>query len=154
MQDEPYLGQKVRQEKRDKSLCNGFTTHHKRRFDSWPLTNRRELFERYPRWAVRLLILYEEADDPTPISWLDRFSERRKAARHTYFLTYLALVVALLLGVVTVGLGAVKIWISYCDWKGDIGGICGSSTVDNALSTSSNLQASSVTANRPFHFTA
>ena len=36
---------------------------------------RRELFARYPHWAVRLHILYAEAEDPAPVTWFGRWAD-------------------------------------------------------------------------------
>jgi hypothetical protein len=128
--DEDYLTKKVRADGKDKRLYEEFVVHREISSNPASLTTRRELFEQYPRWAPRLLRLYEEIEDPTPTTWLERYSDRRKSARHVYTLTYLALVLALLLGILTVTLGILQVWISYCDWKGDIGGICGSQPAD------------------------
>jgi hypothetical protein len=88
-------------------------------------TSRREFFTRYPYWAVRLHNLYVEIEDPTPISSVGRWSELHKAARHMLWLTAVAFVVAILFGIVAAGLGAVQIWISYCDWQGeDVSRMC------------------------------
>jgi hypothetical protein len=85
-----------------------------------------QLYERYPRWGPRLEALYEEVNNPSPTTWLGRYSDRRKSPRHSYVLTYLAVVLAFLLGIITIALGIIQVLISYCDWKGDIGGFCGS----------------------------
>lgn len=90
-----------------------------------PLTNRRDLYQRYPHWAVRLDILFDEAENPTPVTWIERWSERRKAARHTFWLTFLAFTAAILFGLAATVLAAVQLWIAYCDWQdGSAGYIC------------------------------
>ncbi|KAM0817567.1 hypothetical protein AB5N19_03373 [Seiridium cardinale] len=87
-----------------------------------PLINRRELYQRFPHWALRLDILYEEAEDPTPISWAGRWSERKKGARHSFWVTFGVFVVAIMFGVTTTLLGAVQLWVAFCDWRGGDGG--------------------------------
>ncbi|KAI0554385.1 hypothetical protein F4679DRAFT_525901 [Xylaria curta] len=87
-----------------------------------PLTNRRELYERYPHWGLRLHMLLEEVEDPTPLSWMGRWSERRKAARYSFWVTFAAFVIAMVFGLVATILGAVQVWISYCQWQGEEGG--------------------------------
>lgn len=83
-----------------------------------PLTNRHELFERYPHWGLRLHILLEEAADPTPISRRGRWAERRKAARHSFWVTVLAFGVAIAFGIVATVLALVQLWIAWCTWQG------------------------------------
>ncbi|KAI1744984.1 hypothetical protein F4680DRAFT_403942 [Xylaria scruposa] len=87
-----------------------------------PLTNRRELYERYPHWGLRLHMLLEEVEDPTPLSWMGRWSERRKAARYSFWVTFAAFVIAIVFGLVATILGVVQVWISYCQWQGEEGG--------------------------------
>ncbi|KAI0142902.1 hypothetical protein GGR57DRAFT_508502 [Xylariaceae sp. FL1272] len=87
-----------------------------------PLTNRRELYERYPHWGLRLHMLLEEVDDPTPLSWVGRWSERRKSARHSFWVTFVAFVIAIVFGLVATVLGGIQVWISYCQWQGEAGG--------------------------------
>lgn len=88
------------------------------------ITNLKQLVEKYPYWATRLYAILVEVDNPTAISWFGRWSERRKAARHTFSLTYLGIVIAILFGMAATGLAAVSVWISYCDWQGDISRVC------------------------------
>lgn len=88
------------------------------------ITNSRQLFEKYPYWAPRLYAILEEVDNPTPLSWFGKWAERRRAARHTFRLTYLGIVIAVLFGMAATGLAAVSVWISYCDWQGDISWAC------------------------------
>jgi hypothetical protein len=88
------------------------------------ITDSKQLFDKYPYWASRLHAILEEVDNPTPISWFGRWAERRKSARHTFKLTYLGIIIAVLFGMAATGLAAVSVWISYCSWQGDIGGAC------------------------------
>jgi hypothetical protein len=54
----------LNREKLDSCLLSAFVAegHYQK-----PLTNRRELYERYPHWALRLHMLLEEVEDPTPL---------------------------------------------------------------------------------------
>jgi hypothetical protein len=124
----------------DQRLKAPFKFWYIENWDPRPLTNRRELFERYPYWAVRLHALYEEAEDPTPVSWIGRWSERRKAARHTFWLTYIAFVVALLFGIMGALLGTFQVWIAWCTWGGN-----GSSACNPGIATTSSTTAISST---------
>ncbi|KAK5651836.1 hypothetical protein OQA88_11605 [Cercophora sp. LCS_1] len=82
---------------------------NQRKFER-PIESTAELFKRYPHWAVRLQLLFEEADNPTPVSWWEMWAERRKSPRDSFWITFVAFTVAILFGVVS-------IWIAYCDWR-------------------------------------
>ncbi len=90
-----------------------------------PIKSSSELFRRYPHWATRLHILFEEAEDPTPVSALDRWAERRKAPRHSFWVAAAAFAVGIFFGLVTTALGVIQIWISYCAWRPAGTAICG-----------------------------
>jgi hypothetical protein len=111
--------------KLDKRLAAPFKSHHGETLHDRPLTTRRELFARYPHWALRLHILYAEAEDPTPVSWFGKWAERRKAARHTFWLTFIGFMVAILFGIVASIFAALQIWLSYCQWQGEnVSAVC------------------------------
>ncbi|GIJ90060.1 hypothetical protein Asppvi_009009 [Aspergillus pseudoviridinutans] len=76
-----------------------------------------QLLRTYPYWAVRLEILYQEAEDPTPVSCLGRWAERRKAAWHSYLVAFWAIVIAVFFGLAATALSAVQTWITYQAWK-------------------------------------
>lgn len=82
-----------------------------------PLTNSQELYERYPHWAPRLQALYEEAEEPAPSTALGRWAERRRAARHTYWVTAAAFLLAIVFGISSTVLGAMQLWVAYCQWQ-------------------------------------
>jgi hypothetical protein len=91
-----------------------------------PLTTRTELFKRFPHWGVRLHILLEEAADPSPITRLGRWSERRKGPRHAFWVTVAAFLLAVVLGLLALGLAVMQFWVGLCDWQGDsTGKSCG-----------------------------
>ena len=127
------MGRKDR--KLDKRLSAPFKCLHQGTLYDRPLTTRRELFARYPHWAVRLHILFIEAEDPAPVSLFGKWAERRKAARHTFWLTFIAFVVAILFGIVATILSALQVWITYCQWQGETAsGVCKSPTPTTVLS--------------------
>lgn len=89
-----------------------------------PIKNSQELFRRYPHWAVRLQVVFEEADDPTPTSQAGMWAERHKASRHSFWITFVAFAVAIAFGIISTCLGVVQIWISYCAWRSAESGVC------------------------------
>jgi hypothetical protein len=98
---------------------------------SQSITNSRQLFDEYSYWAPRLCLILKEVDNPTPLSWFGKWADRRKGARHTFSLTYLGIVIAVLFGMAATCLAAVSVWISYCDWQGDISWACQTKSLNN-----------------------
>jgi hypothetical protein len=119
-----WFARKVEKPRLDIRLTASFDFWHEPNFDLRRLTSRRELFSRFQYWAVRLNAIYEEAEDPTPTTRIGRWAERRKAARHTFWLTVLGFTVAIFFGIAATVLAAVQVWIGYCDWKGQISAAC------------------------------
>lgn len=87
-----------------------------------PLENSHELYERYPYWAPRLHALYDEAHEPSPSTALGRWAERRRAARHTYWVTAAAFTLAIVFGLTSTVVGVLQLWVSYCQWQVPKGG--------------------------------
>ncbi|KAM7195017.1 hypothetical protein V8F33_006886 [Rhypophila sp. PSN 637] len=81
----------------------------------------RSLYRKYPYWAERLYSLWKEAEDPTPVTMVERWSESRKNPRFTYWCTVVSLSIAIAFGAVATMLGALQVWISYCSWLDDPG---------------------------------
>jgi len=77
------------------------------------------LYQRFPFWAARLHDLWAEADDPAPVSYIGRLTERKKSPRFMYWCGVMAVAVAILFGVVATILAALQVWISYCSWLDD-----------------------------------
>jgi hypothetical protein len=94
------------------------------RYYNRPIKSCPELFKRYRHWATRLQIIFEEADDPTPVSRTGMWADRHKATRHSFWITFMAFAVAIAFGVVSTGLGAVQVYISYCAWRPENTGVC------------------------------
>lgn len=91
-----------------------------------PILNIADLFEVYPHWAVRLQLIYEEAEDSTPSSAVGRWADRRKGPRHAYWVTVAAFALAILFGISGTVLSALQLWVSYCQWQVPGGGsACG-----------------------------
>jgi hypothetical protein len=76
------------------------------------------LFAHYPYWGERLYKLLKEVEDPTPMTWYERWSDRRKAPRYTYWAGVMALALALFFGIASTVLGALQVWIGYCNMNG------------------------------------
>ncbi|KAK4212787.1 hypothetical protein QBC37DRAFT_345451, partial [Rhypophila decipiens] len=71
----------------------------------------------FPTWGTRLMTLYSELEDPTPRSILDNWLERRSKSRHVMMVTLVGVTVAVLLGVLSLGVSIFQAWISWQEWK-------------------------------------
>ncbi len=89
-----------------------------------PVRSYSDLVKRYPHWAVRLQMIFEEADDPTPTNTLSRLADRYRASRHSFAITALAFTITILFGLLTLGIGGAQIWIAYCTWHPTNSGVC------------------------------
>ncbi|KAK4209808.1 hypothetical protein QBC37DRAFT_45376 [Rhypophila decipiens] len=94
---------------------------HEHPLDALDPDDVRSLYRKYPYWAERLYSLWKEAEDPTPVTIVERWSESRKNPRFTYWCTVVSLSIAIAFGAVATMLGALQVWISYCSWLDDPG---------------------------------
>ncbi|KAH0544928.1 hypothetical protein FGG08_001008 [Glutinoglossum americanum] len=77
----------------------------------------KSLFGRYPHWGERLYRILKEVEDPTPMTWVEKWADSKKSPRFTYWVGFIALCFALFFGIVASVLGAIQVWISYCAWQ-------------------------------------
>lgn len=77
------------------------------------------LYKRFPFWGKRLHDLWKEADEPSPLSYIGRLSDRKKGSRFTYCCAVVAVSIAIMFGVFATVLGCIQVWISYCSWVDD-----------------------------------
>jgi len=106
----------------DESLLLPFPSHygdHIHPQDALDPEDIRSLYQKYPYWAERVYALWREADDPTPTTRIERWSESRKNPRFTYWCTVVSIAIAFSFGLVAAILSAVQTWISYCVWVDD-----------------------------------
>ncbi|KAI8629053.1 hypothetical protein F5Y19DRAFT_475614 [Xylariaceae sp. FL1651] len=92
---------------------------HERPSDALDPSDVRSLYEKHPYWADRLYDLWREADDPTPTTRIERWTEARRNPRFTYWCTVVSILIAILFGGFATALGAVQVWISWCAWIDD-----------------------------------
>ena len=78
-----------------------------------------DLFEHFPYWGERLYEVLKEVEDPIPMTWYEKWSDRRKSPRYTYWAGVIALGFALFFSITATILGALQVWISYCSWQGE-----------------------------------
>lgn len=78
-----------------------------------------DLYEKFPHWGERLDVLWKEIENPTPVTRIERWSDRRKSARWNTWWVVVGLFFAVFFGLTTTVLGALQVWISYCSWLDD-----------------------------------
>jgi hypothetical protein len=108
--------------KQDHAFAEGFSVFsrgHEGPRDARNPENMADLYQRFPHWAERLDVLWREIENPTPVTRIERWSERRKSARWATWWVVLGLLCALLFGLMATVLGALQVWISYCSWLDD-----------------------------------
>ena len=91
--------------------------HFQNLYDPGSPEDVRSLYNAYPYWGRRLHRILKEVEDPSPTSWTERFSERKKHPRHIYWAGVIALGAALFFGITATILSALQLWISYCSWQ-------------------------------------
>lgn len=72
---------------------------------------------RYPIWGTRLMDLYDEIENPKPRGVLDAWLERRSKSRHVMMATIVGVSVAIVLGILSLGVSVFQTWISWQEWK-------------------------------------
>lgn len=96
-----------------------FLIQHETPRDARHPENLGELYERFPHWGERLEVLFKEIENPTPMTRIEKWSEKRKSPRWTTWWVALGLFVAILFGVAATTLAALQVWISWCSWIDD-----------------------------------
>ncbi|KAK3306102.1 uncharacterized protein B0T15DRAFT_372454, partial [Chaetomium strumarium] len=97
--------------KQDHAFAEGFSVFsrgHEGPRDARNPENMADLYKNYPHWAERLDVLWREIENPTPVTRIERWSERRKSARWATWLVVLGLLCALLFGLMATVLGALQ----------------------------------------------
>ncbi|KAH9884002.1 hypothetical protein F4778DRAFT_578610 [Xylariomycetidae sp. FL2044] len=70
------------------------------------------------RWlGPRLIDLFEELENPSPRGLLERWLERKSRARHVMLATIIGVFVAILLGILSLGVAILQTWIAWKSWQ-------------------------------------
>ncbi|KAF9881568.1 hypothetical protein CkaCkLH20_00714 [Colletotrichum karsti] len=110
-----FLNKWVNDGKLDSSLLNGAAYISE---EGQPPKDLLGLYEQYPYWGRRLTRLLREVEDPTPITWWQRYTERGRSPRRMFECAVAALIVTAFSAFVATALAAVQVWVAYCDWDG------------------------------------
>jgi hypothetical protein len=68
------------------------------------------------RLGSRLEDVYREVEDPTPRG-VQALAERLNKQRHVMMATIAGIVIAIALGILSLMVGVVQVWIAYQQWK-------------------------------------
>ncbi|KAI1328411.1 hypothetical protein F5Y16DRAFT_398344 [Xylariaceae sp. FL0255] len=117
-----HLTKVVRERRLDPALLQPLlypTFEHNSPADALHPVDINGLYKRFPFWAERLHDLWAEANNPTPITYIERLTHRKQSPRFSYWCTVVAIMIGILFGIFATLLGALQVWISYCSWLDD-----------------------------------
>ncbi|EPS39910.1 hypothetical protein H072_6227 [Dactylellina haptotyla CBS 200.50] len=86
------------------------------RFEASAIREPHEINTRYLYFGARLADIHDEMENPTPRGFISRWA-KRKGAGHANVAAIFAVVLALLFGLITLGLGGFQAWVSWQQWK-------------------------------------
>ena len=87
------------------------------RFESAPYRSDFENDITYHHFCSRLMDLYDEIKDPTPRSLVDKWVEKRSGARHVMMATLVGVIIAIILGILSLAVSIFQAWVGYQAWK-------------------------------------
>ncbi|KAI1756109.1 hypothetical protein F4782DRAFT_321019 [Xylaria castorea] len=82
---------------------------------SWQL--REEELIAYEYWGSRLVDLHDELENPTPRGFVETWMERKSGARYFMMATLAGVLVAILLGILSLVVSIIQTWIAWQQWK-------------------------------------
>jgi hypothetical protein len=71
----------------------------------------------YPYFGTRLAELYNEVQNPTPRGRFYPWLERKSGARYVMMATMIGVFIAIVIGILGLGLASFQAWVSYQQWK-------------------------------------
>lgn len=85
--------------------------------ESRDLRHKHEIEGEYHYLASKLRNLYYEIENPTPRGPFEKWFERRIAQRYFMMATLGGLLVAIILGILGLGVAIFQAWVAYQQWK-------------------------------------
>ncbi|KAF2964489.1 hypothetical protein GQX73_g9089 [Xylaria multiplex] len=82
---------------------------------SWQL--REEELTAYEYWGSRVMDLYDELENPTPRGFVEKWMERKSGARYIMMATLAGVLIAILLGILTLAVSIIQTWIAWQQWQ-------------------------------------
>jgi hypothetical protein len=86
-------------------------------FESASIRENFEIDLPYRFFGARLTELYDEFEDPRPRSDFEKWLQRRSSTRHVMLATLIGVFVAVLLGIVGLGVSIYQTYIGYQAWQ-------------------------------------
>jgi len=86
------------------------------------------------------MTLRDELDNPKPRGIIHRYFEKRCKARHAMVATIAGVIIAVVLGFLSLGVSIFQAWVSYQQWKGQV---TDGSAPQSGLSTDKPVECSS-----------
>ncbi|KAL5392885.1 hypothetical protein DPSP01_000580 [Paraphaeosphaeria sporulosa] len=117
-----YLQQEDLKTELDPALLKSleiFSSLHEHPQSLSPPEDMSDLFEQFPHWGERLYKILQEVEHPTPMTWYEKWSDRRSSPRYTYWAAVIALAFAVFFGLAATVLGVLQVVMTYCTWLGD-----------------------------------
>ncbi|KAK8084871.1 hypothetical protein PG997_006142 [Apiospora hydei] len=71
----------------------------------------------YSYFGSKLMDLYEEVDNPSPRGFMEKWVERKSGARYVMMATFIGVIIAVVLGVLSLAVGIFQSWVAYQAWK-------------------------------------
>ncbi|KAJ3496144.1 hypothetical protein NLG97_g2867 [Lecanicillium saksenae] len=87
------------------------------RLDTRPYRRPEEKTVQYRYWGARLADLHEQMEAPTPNGYFEKWMERRSGARYVMMATLGGVVIAVVLGALSLAVSIFQAWVGYQQWQ-------------------------------------
>jgi uncharacterized membrane protein YdfJ with MMPL/SSD domain len=71
----------------------------------------------YPYLRDRLLDLCDEVENPKARGYVEKWFERRSGARYVMMATFIGVIFAVILGMLSLAVSIFQAWVGYQQWK-------------------------------------
>ncbi|PSN71043.1 hypothetical protein BS50DRAFT_570448 [Corynespora cassiicola Philippines] len=92
------------------------------RYESARYRDEGEVASSYPYFGARLAELYDELQTPTPRGKLHTWLERKSGSRYVMMVTMVGVLIAIVIGLLSLGVSGFQAWVTYQQWKHPISG--------------------------------
>lgn len=109
-------------DKESQALLSSLVSHSSfdkdcRNYESAAYGKEDEKNSQYRYWGARLVELYNESQKPTPRGWLQTWLERKSGARYVMMATLVGVIIAILIGFLSLGVAGFQAWVAWQQWK-------------------------------------
>ncbi|KAJ5885186.1 hypothetical protein N7495_009696 [Penicillium taxi] len=74
----------------------------------------------YRHFGSRLRELYDEVENPSPRGFMEKWFERKSGARYVMMATFIGVIIAVILGILSLIVGIFQAWVAYEAWKNPV----------------------------------